>query len=693
MRHMIGHLGLWALGILLSSGVRADEGMWTFDNIPSRQIKEKYGFEPSPAWLEHLRLSALNFGGGSASFVSAEGLVITNHHVGRGWVQQISGPGEKDYIKLGYLARTREEEIRIPGIALRTLVALENVTDRVNARVKPGMSEQAAAEARAAVLKALALESGKATGLQCNPVTLYQGGEFWIYSYKVHRDVRLVMAPEGQIAAFGGDPDNFTFPRHDLDFTLFRVYEDGKPYRPANFLKWSPDGVKAGDLTFVVGHPGNTQRMATLAQMIHARDTTLPARIAALERSRRDLAEYAGMSPEHARQVRTRVYGVENSLKAASGYLRGLKDAQALRDIGRREQELRSRVEREPRLKAQAGLSWTRIEQAVRESAGLAKEASRVNTLGAPVLQNALSLVRLVEEPGKPEPRRLTGFRTEEDRKAIQDSIQRPPRGGHNPELERFLAQKALENLRSALPPSHPFRTALLAGRSPEAVAADLAGSKVGDAAFRKALLDGGPAALARCTDPAIQIARRANPLLADLARRQQRVQAVLSEHGGRIAKARFQVYGRSQYPDASGTLRLSFGPVKSYPANGTLIQPYTTFHGLYDRALAWGPEAEKGAWSLPPRWVERKGRLDLATPLNFAHQVDIIGGNSGSPVVNARGEFVGVIFDGNFEMLPGNFYYDGTVNRGVTLDARAIVESLAKVYDATVLVNELLGR
>jgi len=681
---------LGALALCLS--LRADEGMWTFDNLPMKKMQAAYGFSPDQTWLDHVRLSALHFGGGSGSFVSADGLVITNHHVGRGWVQQVSGPGDKDYIKLGFLARTRAEELKIPGMTLRTLVQMENVTDKVNASVKPGMTEKQGAEARERTLKALVAERDKTTGLAFSPVTLYQGGEFWLYGYKVHKDIRLVMAPEGQIAAFGGDPDNFTYPRHDLDFTLFRAYENDKPYKPDHFLKWGTEGVKLGDLTLVVGHPGSTQRLNTFAQMLFARDTALATRIATMEQARKNMQDYAAKSPEHARQVKTRIYGIENGLKAMKGYLSGFKQPEAIEAIRLKELAFRQEVAKHPELQASAGESWTKIEQALKESATLTREALLVNTRGSAALQTALTLVRLIEEPAKPEGERLKGFRTEEERKASLESLKRTPRGA-NAELDQFNLERSLGEVVTALEPEHPFRKALLGERTPKALATVLTHSKVTEEAFRQTLLKGGLHALAASEDPAIRIARQINPMLTRLTQRQEQVQALIAEHAGRIAKARFAVYGKSLYPDATLTLRLTYGPVKTYAANGTLIQPFTTFHGLFDRALAWGPEAEKGAWALPPRWLERKDKLDLATPFNFVHQVDIIGGNSGSPVLNTKGEFAGVIFDGNIEMLPGNFFYDGSVNRGVTLDARAIREALAKVYDASFLVDELLGK
>jgi hypothetical protein len=650
--------------LLLASGLQAEEGMWIFDNLPLKQMKQAYGFAPDQAWLDHVRLSALHFGGGSGSFVSADGLVITNHHVGRGWVQQVSGPGAKDYIKHGFLARGRGAERKIPGAALRTLERMEDVTAAVEAAVRPGMEAADAAVARAARTRELAKALEAKSGLSVSPVVLYNGGQTWLYAYKVHRDIRLVMAPESAIAAFGGDPDNFTYPRHDLDFTLFRVYENGKPYRPAHFLKVAQEGVKLGQLTFVVGHPGSTQRQITHAQMLHQRDVTLPERLAGLERQRADLYAYGRRGEEQMRQVRTLIYGLENSLKALNGYWGGLKDAAAMARVEAAERELRARVEADPALRAEAGESWARIQEALAQLKPLAREQTLMNTRFAGPLGTALALLQDLPAQARPVS-----------------------------ELERYRFQKSLEFLGGALPEGHPFRRALLGGRTPEQAAARLLASKLQDPETVAAVQKQDRKALEADPDPALATARALLPLTKALNARVAELQAGVAEHGARIARARFKVYGTEKYPDATGSLRLSYGPVATYPANGTLQPPFTTFHGLFDRALAWGPRAENGAWALPERWREAKGRLDLATPFNFVHAVDIIGGNSGSPVLNAKGEFVGVIFDGNIQMLPGNFYYDGAVNRGVTLDVRAILEALRKVYDASFLADELTGK
>jgi hypothetical protein len=668
--------------------------MWTFDNLPTKKISEKYGWAPDQTWLDHVRLSALRFGNGcSASFVSKDGLVLTNHHCGRGSIQRVSNK-DMDLVKNGFAAATREQEIKVPGLEVMTLMAMDDITDRLAKAVKVDLPEKDALKAREVEIEKIKQEMQQKSGLTCEHVNLYQGGEHWIYSYKKHTDVRLVFAPEQQIAFFGGDPDNFTFPRHNLDFSIFRVYENGQPYHPKEYLRWTENGLKAGDLTFVTGHPGRTSRQDTLAQMIYSRDVAIPMRLKAMERRKGALVEYSKKSAEAARQVNTQIFGIENGIKAATGYLSGLKDKEAMARIAAAEKELRAKVAEDPRL-APVGESWTKIEVATKVAKGMAKESLNVGTANSTLLGYGLALVRIAEEEAKPSEKRLPEYsdanlKTQKTRLSIPSPYYK--------EQEVFLFTKGLEEAAKELGPNHKYIKAMLGGKSAAEVAqTSVEGSKLSDPEVRKTLMEGGVKAILASKDPMILLARKLDPISREFRKKQEdQVTSVLTEHGSRIAKARFAVYGKATYPDATFTLRLSYGAVEGYAGNGTLIQPFTTFGGLFDRYDGWGgneARAHNGDWTLPQRWVDKRGALNPSVSFNFVHKVDIIGGNSGSPVIDKKGELVGLIFDGNIESLPGNYFYDEKVNRGVSVDARAIVHALDKVYGATGLVAELTGK
>jgi hypothetical protein len=657
--------------------LRADEGMWTFDNLPLKLLKEKYNFSPSQEWLDHVRLSAISMGGCSASFVSADGLMLTNHHCARGQVATLSTP-ENDLLKNGFVARSRGEELKV-SMNLRVLQRMQNVTDKVNAAVAPDMDTVAAETARDKALQEAVEAMREATGLNCSPVRLYQGGEYWVYGYETFDDVRLVAAPELQAAMFGGDYDNFTYPRHDLDFMLFRVYKDDKPYRPAHHLKWSVEGLKPGELTLVVGHPGTTARGMTFSQMAYARDITHPLSIKASERTRGVLLEYGKSDAENRRTVQTMLLGVENGLKANKGYLGGLLDTSAMASVKAREDELRARVSANPKLNSLAGDSWSQIDSALeitRNNALLMNLATGVPTQFMVALRNAVTEIVTGKAPDPPR------------------------RGGatvDRPDLNQMLMEAWLEAVQSSLPPQSSLVSAALRGKSPADAAKSILASTMKEESARKAMIEGGASALeAAGTDHAVELAKTIVSIVQEGRKRQDDADAIIKDHGARIARVRFDVYGKDTYPDATGTLRLSFGPVSTFEANGTLIQPFTTFGGLYDRYFGWGgneTNAFDGSWNLPQRWLDKRLKLNSDTKLNFSHSVDIIGGNSGSPVINTKGEVVGTIFDGNITSLPGRYYYDEVYNRGVSVDARAIIEALDKVMDAKHIVKELVGR
>ncbi len=670
--------------------LRADEGMWTFDNVPAARIQAKYGFAPDPGWLEHLRLSVLRFPGGTGAFVSRDGLVLTNHHVAHSWIEAVSGP-DHDYVRDGFLAPDRAREIPVPGLALRTLMATEDVTAALDRAVPADVPEGQADRARREALAGLVRAAEQRTGLASEPVTLYHGGETWIYSYKVYGDVRLVMAPEFAVAAFGQNWDNFTYPRHDLDFCLFRVYQDGAPLRPADYLHWCGGGLRTGDLAFVAGHPARTSRLDTLAQMEADGDVTGPLKLRSLDRARQALRAFAARGPEAARLVTARRLAVANAYKIYRYENEGLKDAEAMARLARAEQELRARVAADPRLQASTGASWDLIRRAVQARDAVARETAMLDGRGSRALAFAQGLVRWKTEAARPKAQRDLGYRTGRDEEILRSGLAIPEPLDRDVE-EAALAQGLQEALEE-LGPDHPITQVLLAGEAPSRRArALMAGTRLLDPAGRRALCRAQPQAVQDSADPLVVLARRLDQVSRPYVRRREEADAVIAEQGARIARARFLVYGKDEYPDATFSLRLSYGAVEPCPGGGTLVQPFTTIGGLYDRADGWGPEAEDGSWALPRRWLERRAALDPSTPLNFISSNDIAGGNSGSPVVDRQGRWAGLVFDGNLASVAGRYYYDPKVNRAVALDGRAILEALDKVYDAQGLVREITG-
>jgi hypothetical protein len=667
----------------------ADEGMWTYDNPPVAQLKSKYGFEPSKEWLDHVRLASVRFmDGGSGSFVSPDGLMITNHHVGLGCIQNVSSE-QNDYVKDGYYAPTRDEEAKCPGYEVNVLVSTEDVSARVLGAVRPEMSDKDAREARKAAITEIENECNSATGLRCNVVTLYQGGEFHLYRYKKYTDVRLVFAPEQQTAFFGGDPDNFTFPRHDVDICLVRAYENGQPVKPASYLPFSATGVADGDLVFVSGNPGSTARLDTTAQLEAQRDVLLPLYLELIKARLAVLHEYADRGAEQERRAKPQIFGFENSLMALQGRLEALLDAKAMARKADEEKQLRAKVAADPALARATGDPWATIEAAEKKAAGRTKETFLVGFGGSRLLGIAGQIVRYVVEVKKPNEQRLEEY-IDSNLDVLKNRLYSPAPIYDDLE-EATLADQLTLALRK-LGPDHPFVRAVLAGRSPAEVAkAAVAGTKLNDPAARKALVEGGPAAVSASTDSMIVLARKIDPLAREVRKfEEDEVDAPVTRAGEKIAQARWKIYGKTMPPDATFTLRLSYGTVKPYPAEGTIVAPFTTYYGLLDRSDSHGGKAP---WDLTPRWAEKKGALKLDTPLDFVSTNDIIGGNSGSPVVDRKGEFVGIVFDGNIESLAWDYFYTDEKARCVSVDVRGILEALRSVYAADALVRELTGR
>ena len=676
-----------AFVLLCSLSAFADDGMWTFDNPPRKQLKELYGFEPTQEWLDHVRLSSVRFNdGGSGAFVSANGLVLTNHHVARGQLQKLSSP-EKNYVADGFYAKTLADEIKSTDLELNVLVGMEEATARVLAAVKPGMSAKEALDARKAAMAQISKESKEKTGLRSDVVAFYQGGEYWLYTYKKYTDVRLVMAPEEQIAFFGGDADNFTFPRHDLDMAFFRVYENGKPISSEHYLRWKTSGAVDGELVFVSGHPGSTNRLQTYAQTEYQRDHAYPMRLKSYDRRLALLKAYAARGAEQARQARGQIFGIENGLKASGGEYRGLLDKELMAKKAAEEKDFRDRVAANPEWQRQYAWAWDTIAATTERSKASLREKTH-RQISSRAFSVATTLVQYFEEIKKPNGERTPQY---QDANLESTKFRLFSPAPVYPELDEAQAADGLANALAELGSADPWVKIVLNGKGPADVARELVrGTKLADVAVRKALFQGGEKAVAASDDPMIVLARKLEPLNREArAWEEKNISSSTARASQAIGEARFAVYGKSTYPDATFTLRLSCGTVKGYPMNGTIAPSKTTLYGLYDRSYSFD---QKGDFGLPKRFMDRRATLDLSTPANFVSTCDIIGGNSGSPVINKAGEYVGLIFDGNIESLPGRFLYSDDTNRAVSVHSAFIIESLRKLYDASALADELEG-
>jgi len=668
--------------------IHAEEGMWTYDNPPLKQLAEKYNFHPSQEWLDHLRLSSVRLNdGGSGSFVSADGLLLTNHHVARFQLQKNSTP-EHDYVTNGFYAATEDQEMKSPDLEINVLESMENVTARVTGAAK-GIQDQAQAlKAQQAEIAAIEKESKDKTGLRSDVVTLYSGGEYWLYRYKAYTDVRLVFAPEQQAAFFGGDPDNFTYPRYDLDMAVFRVYDNGKPLHTENYLKWSAKGAAPGELTFISGHPGATSRQDTVAQLLVTRDVVVPVLTEYLQRRIAALQAFAAQSADNAQLVGSDIFYLQNSLKVYVGRAEALSDKAILEKKQAEEADFRAKLAANPEWQKQYGGAWdtiARVEEQMK--ADIPKRVFR--RTDSQLFTFALEIVQYVAEVKKPDSERLPQYYSAGLDSLMQQLLSPAPVHAASEKLYMSANLKLAEEKLGAN--DEWIQAILQGGDVDKTVAALVDGTKLGDAAFRKSLIDGGEAAVQASTDPMIAAARRVDPISrATYIRNRDKYQSVLTPAGEALGKARFLVYGKNAYPDATFTLRLSYGTVAGYPYNGTEAPPFTTFYGLYDRAASF---SDKSPFDLTPKEQAALGKLDLSTPFNFVCTGDIIGGNSGSPVVNREGELVGLIFDGNIESLAGDYVYDGTKNRAVAVHSAGMLEGLRKIYGAGKLADELEGK
>ena len=666
--------------------------MWTFDAPPLEYWKKTYGFTPDQAWLDNARLASVRTPNCSASFVSSRGLVLTNHHCVRDCADVVS-PKDTNYIETGFAAANIREEKKCAGMHVDQLESIENVTARVNAAVAAATPELAATQ-RSTIISQIQNECAQKTGLTCQVVSLYQGGIYSLYTYRRFDDVRLVFAPEEAIADFGGDPDNFTYPRWNFDAGLLRVYENNQPYAAKNYFRWSKAGAADGEPVFVVGNPGSTGRLLTLAQMEFLRDVQYPATLASYARALNAFHDTEKTDPTAKRRYQNNVFGIENSRKATLGYRAGLIDSSAMSVKRAFENEFRARLAADPRARGEYGGIYDEIAAAQHELATF--DAQRryrsfgpsAGQGGSRLLTMSGQLVRIAKESALPDAQRLAAYRGA-NAATIRTALIGPV--AIDTTYERLALTAQLRAAKAELAADDPFLVAVLAGRTPEHVAGSLvAATHVGDAAFRKSIVDGGQAAVASSTDPFIVLANRIDPLNREVQSHADRLNAIVAANNEKLGRALFAVYGTSLPPDATFTLRISDGIAAGYPMNGTIAPYKVTFYGLYDRAESFD---YKDPFMIPKRWIDRRDRLDLKVPFNWVSTNDIIGGNSGSPVINRNSEIVGLIFDGNIESVSGRFLFSPAAMRSVSVHSSAIIEALRKMYDASWIADELQGK
>jgi Peptidase S46 len=680
--------------------ILADEGMWLFNNPPLKQLKEKYQFEPTPQWLEHLQKASVRFNsGGSGSFVSANGLCITNHHVGADALQKASSE-QHNYLKEGFYAKTNAEEIKCADLELNVLMSIEDVTARVNAAVKPGTAPDVAGKARDEVIAQIEKESKEKTGLRSDVITLYQGGAYHLYRYKRYDDVRIVFAPEQQMAFYGGDPDNFEYPRFDLDICIFRAYENRQPVKIENYLKWNSRGPADGELTFVSGHPGRTDRQLTIDELADRRDREVPNWLQMFNRREVLLNAWGQRSFENARRARDDLFGDQNNRKRYGGYIAALLDPEIWSALQDRAEKFRAAILRNPKL-VDTITAFDRIKKAQAELAKIAprydyleqERASPVGYRGPRALYGNLFkyarlLTRAIDERAKPNNERIAAFRDSAKESLELELFSTEP---VYDDYEILRLTDSLTDFAERFGAENPLVVQVLAGKSPHARASELIkGTRLKDVSFRKDLYRKDAAALQAAHDPMLDLARMIDAPAREARKAREAQEEIKRQAYAEIAKARFALEGMTNYPDATFTLRLSYGKVAGYEEDGKQIPPFTDFDGLYQRSAE---HDNQRPFDLPQRWIERKAQLNLATKFNFVSDADIIGGNSGSPVVNKANEFVGIIFDGNIQSLVLDCIFSDKQARAVSVDSAAISEALRKVYDAGTLADELEGK
>jgi hypothetical protein len=666
--------------------------MWTFENPPRDYWQRTYGFSPTEEWLEHVRLSSVRYGQHcSASFVSPTGLVMTNHHCALDCIEAVSTEAN-DYVVDGFYAPGRGQELTCPGLFLDQLVEIEDVTARVHGAAPADAPAAQVAAAQAQARSRIEEDCSAASELTCQVVSLYHGGQYQLYKYQRYAPVKLVWAPDVQAGFYGGDPDNFTYPRYNLDVSFLRAYEaDGvtaasTPY----YFRWNAEGAGDGELVFITGNPGSTARLATVPQLVYEQRTRHPFVVEFLGAQSQVLHAYAARGPEQEREVRETIFSVNNSLKAFTGQLGGLQDTLLMGRKIRWEREFRARVQADAALRTAYGDAWDRMAEIAARRNDIYAQVNLYNPdfMGAPHIQTAGMLVRYIRETARPEAERPPAFRGER-LEQVRQMLEGP--SDPDPNLALALLAARLDLAGRWLPEGDPVYAGILRPGEASAAAAERVAraTRVLDPAFRQTLVAGGPAALEASDDPVVALARRMDTQHRDVMAAWQQIGADQSVQAQRLAEALFGVFGTQIPPDATFTLRITDGVVAGYPFNGTMAPPFTSIFGLYERAANFGDEMP---WTLPRAFAQRRGDVNMATYYNFVSTNDITGGNSGSPMIDRAGRIVGIAFDGNIEQLPNEFLFSTVAGRTVGVHSAGILEALRSVYRTEALLQELVG-
>lgn len=661
--------------------VSGDEGMYLFNDLPVNLLKERHDFVPTEQWADHLRLSSVRFNsGGSGSFVSSDGLVLTNHHVASDTLHKLSTP-DRNLIDDGFLAKTHDDELKTPDLELNQLVSIEEVTVRVNQAVAADATAEDAAAQRRAIIATIENESTEATGLRSDVVTLFGGAAYHLYRYKKYTDVRLVWAPETAAAFFGGDADNFEYPRYNVDATIFRVYEDGQPAKLEHFLSWNREPLSADELVFVSGNPGRTQRIFTVAALEFLRDDRIPYLLDYLRRKEILMQQFGLEGKEQTRRARDELFGIQNARKAYTGMLAGLQNPQTIATKRGREDRVLQAVNSNPEL-AELASAWDEIATIQTEKREMLKQSA---SLRSTLFDLAQQIVILAAEDRKPNQERLRGYTDASRESLLQELLSTAP---IYDDLEQFKLADELARMIETRGADDRLVQEILAGKGPRERASELvAGTKLSDVAVRNELIDGGLNRVLASEDPMIVLARKLDDEYRRIRQTNEEIEERERQAYAKITRAVTAVEGTGGYPDATFTLRLAFGTVKGYTQDGNDIDPFTTFAGAYVHAIEHAGQAD---FDLPQSWIDAQNRVDLDTQLNFVCTADIIGGNSGSPVVNRAGELVGLIFDGNIQSLTSDYVYSDQQGRAVSVSGVGILESLRSIYGGEALAEQL---